>query len=135
MRKEIIGELLNLAGVGATGELLSRLEELRLHTREPTWRAKLSDLIEYISNNRDGIENAVRIDFYGSSPVEKASDVTICRRFKKRGMSWYVHKASPYIGIKAFKIEWRVGGLLETEGSSYNMTTLKFCYLLVLTNT
>lgn len=87
-RKELIGQLLNLASKGVVDELLKRL---RAYTREPTLRSKLEGLIDYISNNRDGIENASKIDFYGSGPVEKAVDVTICRRFKKRGMSWYVH--------------------------------------------
>jgi len=107
-RKGLVGELLSLAGRGATKELLSRLEKLRLHSREPTLRAKLLELISYISNNRDGIENAARIDFYGSGPVEKAIDVTICRRFKKRGMSWYVHKANPLLALKLLKLngEW-----------------------------
>lgn len=80
-RKELIGQLLNLAGKGAVDELLKRL---RAYTREPTLRSKLEGLIDYISNNRDGIENASKIDFYGSGHVEKAVDVTICRRFKKR---------------------------------------------------
>lgn len=78
-RKELIGELLGLAGKGAT---------------------------------------AAKIDFYGSGPVEKAVDVTICRRFKKRGMSWYVHKANPLLALKLLKLNgqwrsyWRQKGLV-----------------------
>ncbi len=107
-RKELVGELLGLAGRGATEELLSRLKRLRLHSREPTFRAKLEELINYVINNREGIENASKIDFYGSGPVEKAVDVTICRRFKKRGMSWYVHKANPLLALRLLKLngEW-----------------------------
>lgn len=117
-RKGLIGELLSLAGRGATRELLTRLGELRLHSREPTLRAKMLELISYVSNNRDGIENAAKIDFYGSGPVEKAVDVTICRRFKKRGMSWYVHKANPLLALKLLKLNgeweayWRQKGLV-----------------------
>jgi hypothetical protein len=117
-RRDLIDGLLNLAGRGATSELLSRLERLRLHSREPTLRAKLLELISYVSNNKDGIENASRIDFYGSGPVEKAVDVTICRRFKKRGMSWYVHKANPLLALKLLKLNgewetyWRQKGLV-----------------------
>ncbi len=117
-RKELVGELLGLAGRGATKELLSRLGRLRLHSREPTFRAKLNDLINYVINNRDGIENAAKVDFYGSGPVEKAVDVTICRRFKKRGMSWYVHKANPLLALKLLKLNgewetyWRQKGLV-----------------------
>lgn len=117
-QKELVGELLGLAGRGATKELLSRLGRLRLHSREPTFRAKLDELINYIINNRDGIENATKVDFYGSGPVEKAVDITICRRFKKRGMSWYVHKANPLLALKLLKLNgelesyWRQKGLV-----------------------
>jgi len=116
--KGLIGELLGLAGRGAVSELLGRLEKLRLHSREPTFKAKLLDLIEYIRNNKDGIENAVRVDFYGSGAVEKAVDVSVCRRFKSRGMSWYVHKANPLLALKLLKVNgewetyWRQKGLI-----------------------
>lgn len=117
-RKELVGELLSLAGKGATKELLSRLGRLRLYSREPTLRAKLNELINYVINNRDGIENAAKVDFYGSGPVEKAVDVTICRRFKKRGMSWYVHRANPLLALKLLKLNgewesyWRQKGIV-----------------------
>jgi len=78
--------LLSLSAKGATGELLRRLEKLSSYSRDPTLKAKLLELINYVSNNRDGIENASRVDFYGSGPIEKAVDITICRRFEKRGM-------------------------------------------------
>lgn len=107
-RKELMGELLNLAAKGDVGELLRRLRELRLYSRDPTLKAKLLDLVKYVSNNKEGIQNASRIDFYGSGPIEKAIDVTICRRFKKRGMSWYVHRANPLLALKLLKLngEW-----------------------------
>jgi hypothetical protein len=107
-RKELVGQLLALAGRGAAGELLGRLWKLLRYNRDPTMRAKLLELIKYISSNKDGIENASRMDFYGSGPVEKAIDVTICRRFKKRGMSCDVHKANPLLALRLLKLngEW-----------------------------
>ncbi len=81
-----------------------RISDLRRQSRDPTLRAKLLDLINYIENNREGIEDASKVDFYGSGPIEKAVDITICRRFKKRGMSWYVHKANPLLALRLLKL-------------------------------
>jgi hypothetical protein len=107
-RKELISKLLGLAAKGDTGELLRQVGELRINSRDPTFKAKLLDLITYVTNNREGINNASQLDFYGSGPIEKAVDVTICRRFKKRGMSWYVHKANPLLALRLLKLngEW-----------------------------
>lgn len=97
---------------------MRRLEKLSSYSRDPTLKAKLLELINYVSNNRDGIENASRVDFYGSGPIEKAVDITICRRFKKRGMSWYVHKANPLLALRLLKLNgeretyWRHKGLV-----------------------
>lgn len=55
-----------------------------------------------------GLKMLIRIDLYGSSPIEKAVDITICRRFKKRGMSWHVHKPNPLLALRLLKLdrEW-----------------------------
>jgi hypothetical protein len=71
--------------------------------------AKLRKLINYIDKNADGIKNASKMDFYGSGLIEKAVDITICRRFKKREMSWYVRrKANPLLALRLLKLngEW-----------------------------
>lgn len=109
---------MSLAAKGATGELLRRIGDLMLCSRDPTLQARLSGLITYVSNNKGGIENASRIDFYGSGPIEKAVDVTICSRFKKRGMSWYVNKANPLLALRLLKLNgqwetyWQQKGLV-----------------------
>jgi len=107
-RKELVGMLLHLAARGETEEMIRRLGKLFASSRDPTWRAKLLELINYIGKNTDGIKNASKLDFYGSGPIEKAVDVTICRRFKKRGMRWYVHKAYPLLALRLLKLngEW-----------------------------
>ena len=117
-RKGLIDELLNLAGKGKPDEMGERLEELMRQSRDPTLRVKIGELITYIENNREGIENAPKVDFYGSGAIEKAIDVTICRRFKKRGMSWYIHKANPLLALRLLKLNgewetyWRQKGLI-----------------------
>jgi len=117
-RQGLMSYLLSLAARGKIELLLRAIGELRVSSRDPTFKARLEDLMRYVSHNREGIENASRIDFYGSGPVEKAVDVTICRRFKKRGMSWYVHKANPLLALRLLKINgewesyWRKKGLV-----------------------
>jgi hypothetical protein len=98
--------------------MVERLERLRKQSRDPTFRVKIEELITYVINNKDGIENAPRVDFYGSGAIEKAVDITICRRFKKRGMSWYVHKTNPLLALRLLKLNgewdtyWRQKGLV-----------------------
>lgn len=107
-RKELVNELLALAGKGEADEIVRRLGKLLSHSRDPAFRSKIAGLISYVSKNKDGIENAAKMDFYGSGPIEKAVDVTICRRFKKRGMSWFVHRANPLLALRLLKLngEW-----------------------------
>lgn len=81
-------------------------------------RAKIAELCGYIEKNEEGIKNGAKLDFYDSGPIEKAVDVTICRRFKRRGMSWYVHKAYPLLALRLLKINgewekyWRTKGVV-----------------------
>jgi len=107
-RRGLAEVLLSLAARGETEGITGRLRRLWSNSRDPTLRAKLEELIHYIDKNADGIRNASRMDFYGSGPIEKAVDITICRRFKKRGMSWYVHKANPLLALRLLKLngEW-----------------------------
>jgi len=116
--REIVGKLIYLAARGQTEQMRRRLELLFSSSRDPTFRAKIAELCGYIEKNEEGIKNAARLDFYGSGPIEKAVDVTICRRFKRRGMSWYVHKAYPLLGLRLLKINgewekyWRTKGVV-----------------------
>lgn len=71
-RKGLMGYLLSLAARGKIELLLRKIGELRVSSRNPTFKARLEELMTYVSHNREGIENAPQIDFYGSGPVEKA---------------------------------------------------------------
>jgi hypothetical protein len=48
------------------------------------------------------------MDGYGSGPIEKTVDITVARRFKKRGMSWYRSGANPLLKLMLLKLngEW-----------------------------
>ena len=43
----------------------------------------------YVEANRRGIANYRIVPLASSGPMEKAVDITVCRRFKSRGMSWF----------------------------------------------
>jgi len=92
------------------------LGRLRASSRDPIWRAKLQERINYIDKNAGGIKNASKMDFYGSGPIEKAVDVTICRRFKKRRMSWYVRKANPLLALRVLKLNGEWDGYWKKKG-------------------
>jgi hypothetical protein len=54
------------------------------------------------------IQNIPLIGGYGSGPIEKTGDITVVRRFKKRGMSWYKSGANRLLRLRLLKLngEW-----------------------------
>jgi len=58
----------------------------------------------YIAANQDWIENLPRVNGCGSASVEKTVDITVARRFKKRGMSWYRNGANPLLKLRLLKL-------------------------------
>jgi len=65
--------------------------------KEKDVREKIVGLIRYVKNNEEGIRNYSLKELLGSGPVEKATDIVICRRFKKRGMSRYKEGTNPLL--------------------------------------
>jgi len=64
--------------------------------------------MSYVRSKLDWIENIPKVKGYGSGPVEKTADITVPRRFKRRGMSWYNRNANPLIkpGLLKLNGEW-----------------------------
>ena len=104
----IIGDLKGFALRGKPTEIIMRLQEERLRTKVPEKREKIVDAIRYVKNNFDWITNIPILGGYGSGPVEKTVDITVARRFKKRGMSWYKGGANPLLRLRLLKLngEW-----------------------------
>ena len=75
---------------------------------EPEKKEKIASVIKYVRSNLDWISNIPKVDCAGSGPVEKTVDITVARRFKKRGMSWYRGGANPLIKLRLLKLnrEW-----------------------------
>ena len=71
-------------------------------------REKIASVIKYVRFNLDWISNIPMVDGYGSGSVDKTVDITVARRFKKRGMSWYRGGASRLIKLRLLKLngEW-----------------------------
>jgi hypothetical protein len=59
-------------------------------------------------SNLDWIENIPKVDGYGSGPMEKTVDITVARRFKRRGMSWRPARVNPLLKLRFLKLngEW-----------------------------
>ena len=69
---------------------------------------KIFQVTEYVKNNAEWIRNIPKVKGYGSGLVEKTVDITVSRRFKKRGMSWYRHGVNPLLQMRLLKLngEW-----------------------------
>ena len=50
-------------------------------------RKKIFEAMTYVRNNLVWIANIPKVKGYGSGPVEMTVDITVARRFKKRGMN------------------------------------------------
>ncbi len=61
-------------------------------------------LAEYVMNNAEWIRNIPEVKGYGSGPVEKMVDITVLRRFKKRGMSWLRDGVNLLLELRLLKL-------------------------------
>lgn len=87
---ERLEQALALARAGQPAALadLLRAHAVDLESDDPDQARRARAVALYVANNALGIRNYQRVPLPSSGPVEKAVDITICRRFKLRGMSW-----------------------------------------------
>ena len=107
-KKALVESLKALALEGKGREIIRRLMEESSRTKEAAKIKKIVEAMDYVQSNPDWIENIPRVMGYGSGPVEKTVDITVARRFKKRGMSWYKKGANPLLKLRLLKLngEW-----------------------------
>jgi len=107
-RAELVESLKVLALQGKGSEILQRLMEEGARVKTVEERKKIIEVMTYVRNNLDWIANIPKVQGYGSGPVEKTADITVARRFKKRGMSWYRRNANPLLKLRLLKLngEW-----------------------------
>lgn len=106
--EEETDRLIDIAIKGDSSGLIRELMKKVAAERDKDVREKIEGLMTYVRNNEEGIRNYSLRDIWGSGPVEKATDIVICRRFKRRGMSWYRNKANPLLKLRLLKLngEW-----------------------------
>ena len=103
-------EVLSTAlGAAMPGDVDALLAILRSHARaverdDPEQALRCRGVIGYVTNNRRGITNYRIVPLASSGPMEKGVDITICRRFKTRGMSWFRQGVSALLHLKLLRL-------------------------------
>ncbi len=107
-RGAVVEVLKGLALRGKGSEILQGLMKEGAKVKTVEERKKIMETMTYVRNNLDWIENIPKVKGYGSGPIEKTVDITVARRFKKRGMSWYKRNANPLLRLRLLKLnrEW-----------------------------
>jgi hypothetical protein len=107
-REGVVTELKDLALQGEGEEIARRLMRESRRCSDPNQAMKMLETAGYVMSNLDWIENIPKVDGYGSGPVEKTVDITVARRFKKRGMSWLRARVNPLLKLRLLKLngEW-----------------------------
>jgi hypothetical protein len=106
VHEEVLSTALGAAGPGDVDALLA---VLRAHARslepdDPEQALRCRAVIGYVENNRRGIANYRIVPLASSGPMEKGVDITICRRFKTRGMSWFRRGVSHLLHLKLLRL-------------------------------
>jgi hypothetical protein len=93
-----MSELSKLLWCGQVGEAL-RVVRARLKSQVGL------EFAGYLQNQRSWIVNAQQLkargEVVGSGAVEKAADIVVSRRFKRRGMSWRRAGAEAIVALRA----------------------------------
>jgi hypothetical protein len=103
-------EVLSTAiGAATPGDVEALLAILRSHARaleaeDPEQARRCREVIVYVEHNRRGIANYRIVPLASSGPMEKGVDITVCRRFKTRGMSWFRRGVSHLLHLKLMRL-------------------------------
>lgn len=65
---------------------------------------RLASVWGYVAANRRAIANYAIVPLASSGPMEKGVDLTICRRFKLRGMSWFRQGVSHLLRLRILRL-------------------------------
>jgi len=96
--------LVSLALEGKVDALIARLSELwAAASQDDDRRRHLGEVIAYVDSNREGIANYARYGPRASGAIEKAMDVTIGRRLKAKGTSWFQPGAHHLLQLRTLK--------------------------------
>ena len=104
------GDVLTAAlGAAEPGDVDGLLAVLAAHADalapdDPEQATRCRAVIGYVTNNRRGVANYRIVPMASSGPMEKGVDITICRRFKTRGMSWFRRGVSHLLHLKLLRL-------------------------------
>ncbi len=107
-RERLVESLKGLALKGEGQEIVRCLMRESRRCSDRRQALKILETAGYVTANLDWIENIPKVDGYGSGPVEKTVDITVARRFKRRGMSWRRARVNPLLKLRLLKLngEW-----------------------------
>jgi hypothetical protein len=103
---EVLERALRAAEPGDVERLLAILEghARTLAGEDLELAVQTAAVIGYVANNRRAIANYRIVPLASSGPMEKGVDLTICRRFKLRGMSWYRRGVSHLLRLRILRL-------------------------------
>jgi hypothetical protein len=101
--------LATATGAAMPGDVEALLAILRSHARwletdDPEQALRCRSVIGYVTNNARGIANYRIVPLASSGPMEKGVDISVCRRFKTRGMSWFRQGVSHLLHLKLLRL-------------------------------
>ncbi|MFH1641004.1 MAG: ISLre2 family transposase [Candidatus Omnitrophota bacterium] len=103
-KKKIQQRLKKLFESSKIDEVLSRLKRMIRMIRSRKLKKKIAEFYVYVKNNRQGIEESMRVrmdkNTESAGAVESNIDKLIAHRFKGRGMSWSVQGAQSLLKIR-----------------------------------
>jgi hypothetical protein len=104
----VIARCLADAWRGDVPALLRRVRGALTQERDPDRQAQGRTLLGYLIANAEGIANLARPEATGSGATEKAVDVLVVHRYKKRGMSWRRPSSNALLKLRLLKAngEW-----------------------------
>lgn len=107
-REGLVAGLKGLALQGQGEDIAQLLMRESRRCSDPRQALKIMETAGYVMSNLDWIENIPKVEGYGSGPVEKTVDITVARRFKRRGMSWLRARVNPLLKLRLLKLngEW-----------------------------
>jgi hypothetical protein len=103
---DILARALSAAEPGDVDGLLAILEAhaRTLAGEDLELAVRTEAVIGYVTNNRRAIANYRIVPLASSGPMEKGVDLTICRRFKLRGMSWFRRGVSHLLRLRILRL-------------------------------
>jgi uncharacterized protein UPF0236 len=103
---DVLERALRAAEPGDVDRLLAVLQghARRLAGEDLELGLRTETTIGYVTSNRQAIANYRIVPLASSGPMEKGVDLTICRRFKLRGMSWYRRGVSHLLRLRILRL-------------------------------